>query len=113
MADIEKGANPTEISWTAPTTNVDGSPVNGPLNYRLYRSDTEVFDMDDGHFFELVGALQPEGHYVAPIGQFPPGRNVIALTAVDADEDESALSNTLGFTITNGLIPNPPRLLDL
>jgi len=110
MADIEKGVNPTSFSWQAPTENVDGSPVNGPLNYNLYRSSTEVVNPDTDFFYVVVGTLQTEGVYSAPLDQFPEGRHVIALTAVDADGDESALSNTLGFRI--GIAPNPPLLLD-
>ena len=109
MADIEKGVNPTSFSWQAPTENVDGSAINGPLNYNLYRSGTEVVDPDTDFFYVVVGTLQQDGSYEAPLDQFPEGRHVIALTAVDADGDESALSNTLGFRI--GIAPNAPTLL--
>ena len=109
MADVEKGKNPTDFSWTAPTENVDGSPVNGPLNYNLYRSDSEAITKSD-FFYVVVGTLQQDGTYRAPLDQFPEGRNVIVLTAVDADGDESAFSNSLGFSVTDGLVPRPPVL---
>lgn len=109
MADIEKGINPADFSWQAPTSNVDGSVINGPLNYNLYRSSTEVVNPDTDFFYVVVGTLQSDGRYTAPLTDFPEGRHVIALTAVDADGDESALSNTLGFRV--GIAPNAPTLL--
>ena len=113
MADIERGDNPKFLSWHAPTENVDGTPITGPLVYNLYRADNEdlISSMPSLHY-SMPGTLQPEGHYRAPLEQFAPGRHVIALTAVDADGDESAFSNTLGFTITVGVDPRPPVLLD-
>jgi hypothetical protein len=111
MADIEKGINPTTFSWQPPITNVDGSPVNGPLNYNVYTSDTDTVSKATGVFYVVVGTLQTDGSYTAPLDQFPDGRNVLALTAVDAEGDESGLSNTLGFTITDGVAPRPPVLL--
>lgn len=109
MADIEKGTNPETFSWQAPTQNTDGSAIDGPLNYNLYRGDDET-SIGSEPYFVVVGELQSEGVYRAPIEGFPEGRHVIALTAVDAGGDESALSNTLGFSIA--LIPQAPVLLD-
>lgn len=109
MADIEKGENPPNFEWTAPTTNVDGSAINGPLNYRMYRREDDDPMTAEDLFFEVVGTLQEGGVYQAPFPSMPDGRNVIALTAVDADGDESAFSNTLGFEIVKR--PNAPTLL--
>jgi hypothetical protein len=30
--------NPIGLSWDAPTTNIDGSPIVEPLTYNVYRS---------------------------------------------------------------------------
>jgi len=110
MADIERGTNPESFRWQAPTKNTDGSAIEGALNYNLYRGDDEAAVLAaDEAYFVVVGELQTEGVYQAPIEGFPEGRHVIALTAVDAGGDESAKSNTLGFTIA--LIPNAPVLL--
>ncbi len=109
MADIEKGTNPESIRWQPPLTNVDGTPVNGPLDYRIYRRDDDQPHTPDDFFFVVVGDLQPNGEYVAPLPSFPNGRNVIAMTAVDAEDDESAFSNTVGFRIAS--YPNAPVLL--
>ena len=108
MASVERGTNPTSFSWQPPTENTDGTPVKGPLSYNVYRSDTDVVTRE-AVFFVVVGTLQGDGSYTAPIADFPEGRHVIALTAVDTDGDESELSNTLGFRI--GVSPLPPTLL--
>jgi len=110
VANIEKGVNPGTVRWTAPTENVDGTPVNGPLNYNLYRSDNENISKETDFFYIVVGTLVGENQYEAPLDNFPDGRNVIALTAIDIDGDESALSNTVGFTVTDGVAPLPPVL---
>lgn len=112
MADIDKGVNPTApLVWEAPTQNVDGSPVKGPLTYNLYRADTEaaLVKSPDTLFMALPGQLNPDGRYEAPLPLFPEGEHVIALTAVDTDGDESALSNTLGFRI--GIAPKAPVIV--
>ena len=111
MANLELGANPANLKWRAPTENVDGTPIQGPLNYNLYRSDSEPVSKASGVFFVLVGTLQADGTYEAPLGQFPGGRNVIAITAVDAEGDESELSNDAGFYISDGVAPRPPVLI--
>jgi len=111
MASVEKGVNPESISWQAPTQNTDGSPVKGPLTYNLYRADNEADLVRDpaNYFLALPGSLNPDGNYEAALPDFPEGRHVIALTAVDIDGDESELSNDLGFRI--GIAPNAPVLL--
>lgn len=109
MADIEKGKNPTNFKFQAPTKNVDGSPVSGPLTYIVYQTD------EDGNNPIQYVALPPslnqdvDGNYIVPIENFAEGRWVIALTATDSEGDESGLSNTLGFSIA--VAPLPPLLL--
>ena len=107
MADINKGKNPENFSFQAPTQNVDGSPVSGPLSYNLYRSDADLNDYQ--LFFVVVGTLQTDGSYLVPIENFPEGSHDIVLTAVDTEGDESAFSNSLGFTI--GVAPQAPVIL--
>ena len=113
MADIESGTNPPNIHWQPPTTNTDGSAIVSPLNYNLYRASTEAGLVKDpaNLFFVVVGTLQGDGTYLAPITGFPEGRHVVALTAVDDGGDESALSNSMGFTISDGIEPEAPLLL--
>lgn len=107
MADIEKGKNPENLRWQAPTQNVDGSAISGPLNYNLYRKDPA--DTDYEFYFVIVGTLQADGTYQAPLDGFVEGSHEIVLTAVDAEGDESAYSNSVGFTI--GVAPEAPILL--
>ncbi len=107
MADIEKGKNPANLEWFAPTENVDGSPLSGPLSYNLYRKDPG--DSEYTFFYVVVGELQPDGRYVAPLQSFPEGSHEIVMTAVDAEGDESGYSNSVGFTI--GVAPKAPVLL--
>ncbi len=100
------GTNPDSLRWQPPTENTDGTPVKGPLSYNLYRGDAEP---PDTLYFVIVGELQQDGTYIAPVENFPEGEHFIALTAVDADGDESDLSNVLQFRI--GVAPRPPVLI--
>ena len=112
MADIEKGTNPEEnLTWQAPIENTDGSPVKGPLTYNLYRADDEasLVRSPTALFMALPGQLNVDGLYEAPLPDFPEGRHVIALTAVDVQGDESELSNTVGFRI--GVAPLAPLIV--
>ena len=115
MADIEKGLNPAEFKFWAPTQNVDGTPVDGPLTYKVYRFGDEADPGTAQEYITLPPDLNQDvdGAYIVPLPQFVAGRHVIALTASDIDGDESALSNTLGFTKTAvGVPPSPPVLSD-
>jgi hypothetical protein len=105
MADVEKGKNPENLVWQAPTENVDGSPISGPLSYNLYRKDAAG---EWQFFYVIVGELQGD-RYVAPLQDFPEGSHEIVLTAVDAEGDESAYSNSMGFTI--GVAPKAPAIV--
>ena len=77
------------------------------VNYRLKLADAYRDGLDKRP--EVVGELQQDGTYVAPVENFPEGQHFIALTAVDADGDESELSNVLQFRI--GVAPRPPVLI--
>lgn len=109
MADIELGLNPTSLRWQAPTENVDGTPVNGPLNYNLYRRDPSVQDDAFVNVYVVVGELQTDGTYTAPIENLASGEHEVALTAVDADGIESDFSNSVGFRLA--AVPQAPVLL--
>jgi len=73
-----------QISWQAPTENVDGTPINGLSAYRIhygessgqYDSVVEVDGSASDHTLNLI------------VGEY-----YIAMTAVDVDGDESGLSN--------------------
>ena len=111
MAAIEKGINPANFKFRAPTENVDGSPVTQSLTYAVYTYDEN--EQNPVRYLDLPPTLNQDvdGAYVVPIEDFPVGRTVIALTATDEDGEESAFSQTLGFRLTDGVAPNPPLLL--
>jgi hypothetical protein len=106
-ADIEKGKNPGVVRWSMPTTNVDGSPIADPssLTIKIYRRDYDTAD-PYVEFMTLVGSLQTDGIWEAPLPDFPEGGHEIVLTATDAEGDESGYSNSMGFTI--GVAPSAP-----
>lgn len=111
MADLEKGVNPDSFTFQAPTKNVDDSNITAGLNINLYRAPDEASLVRDVQFlfYVVVADMNPGDTMVAPINQFPEGRHVCALTAVDKDGDESQFSQTFGFEIRVG--PNPPTIL--
>lgn len=108
MADIELGKNPAALRWQAPTENEDGSAISGALDYTLYRKDPGSSD-PYVNFMVIVGDLQVDGTYSAPLPQFPEGSHEIVLTAKDEQGDESAFSNSVSFTI--GIAPKAPTFL--
>lgn len=109
MADIDKGKNPANFKFQAPTENVDGSPVSAPLTYKVYRAANSVDPLEE--FLVLPASLNQDvdGNYVVPIEDFSEGSHVIALTATDAEGDESGFSNTLGFSIA--VAPKAPVII--
>lgn len=107
MADIDKGKNPENLRWQAPVENADGSAISGPLNYNLYRRAPG--EPEYVFYFVIVGALQADGTYSAPLINFAEGSHELVMTAVDAQGDESAYSNSVGFSI--GVAPKAPKFL--
>lgn len=118
MADIERGTNPESFRFRAPVSDTEGNPVNGPLTYNLYRGDSDTaVDLEQEVYLVLppdIAVVEEDpvngDIYEVPLPDFVEGRHVIALTAVDADGDESVKSNTLGFRI--GVAPEAPVFLD-
>jgi len=113
MADVEKGLNPADFVMQPPTQNVDGTAIDGDLTYKIYRLGDENDLSTAIEYLTLPPSLNQEadGTYIIQLPQFVAGRHVIAMTASDIDGDESALSNTLGFTRTAvGVPPEAPSL---
>ncbi len=109
MADIDKGKNPSLLRWQPPSEYEDGSSITdlSDLSYNLYRRTPGEADYE--LYFVVVGELQTDGTYSAPLGDFVEGAHEIVLTAVDAEGDESAYSNSITFII--GVAPKPPIFL--
>ena len=100
--------NPTELSWRAPTTNVDGTPIQYELNYELGIQDTDGVIQPN---VLIVGNLREDDMYVAPIADmdFALGSHTIALRSMAVDEPNrvSEWSETVQFFISQA-IPKPP-----
>jgi hypothetical protein len=85
MTSVQITSGGTEITWSPPTRNDDGTPLTDLAAYRIHvgtisRSYHQQVDVSDPaatrHFLELQ-----------------PGEYYIAMTALDAEGNESALSN--------------------
>jgi hypothetical protein len=79
------------LSWDAPVENVDGSTLTDLSGFRVYygsasRSYDQSIEIADATATELVLNLSPETYY-------------FAMTAYDAEGNESAFSNEVSKTI--------------
>lgn len=99
--------NPTMLSWKAPTTNVDGTPITYALEY-------EVGIVADGTITPLMvvpAQLQTGTDYEAPIGglglDYGTYEIVLRTFAKEDPERVSDWSNSVEFAISEQ-IPNPP-----
>jgi hypothetical protein len=85
MTSVEVILDGTRISWSPPAQNIDGTPLAGLFAYRIYVGSKsqqydqhiELLDTDSTHCYV---DLQPGEYY-------------IAMSAVDLNGNESALSN--------------------
>lgn len=86
---LAQAATPTAtVSWTAPTTNTDGSSITAALTYNLY-AGTSCTSMS-----KLVSGITTVSTVVTSPTTLAPGTTVcFAVTAV-ANGVESAQSNT-------------------
>ena len=83
------GSNSLMLSWTAPTTNEDGSPLEDLAGYRIY------YGNESGNYF-----------YVAEIGNSTAAKlsNLsdkswyVVVTAYDFFGNESSFSNEINYT---------------
>jgi hypothetical protein len=100
--------NPKQLIWQAPTTNVDGTPIDYVLNY-------EVGLSVDGKMEPLMvvpGQLQEGGDYNAPIADLglTSGKAYsIALRSFAKEQPsrKSLYSDPVKFAISDR-IPSPP-----
>ena len=107
----EQNAIIEALTWTAPTENVDGTPIDYALTYRLY--------VDDVPTSTFPGTLNETGSYSYPLADVAavgsPGSYVVALTAfpegVDLDQEperESDPSNAITITAVEVVRPKGP-----
>lgn len=107
--------NPKNLSWIAPTTNTDGSPITNPLDYELGVRRAE--DAAPQAYMSVVGSLQEGGDYNAPLDKtglqtgVPLFLSLRAINRMDPsnpmDDLTSAWSNEVEILLSNG-IPEAP-----
>ena len=76
--------NPTTLSWKAPTTNVDGTPIDYELEYEVGIA-SENAEGDYAPLVTIPGQLREEDTYEAPISDLllDYGEHTIALRSFD------------------------------
>lgn len=76
------------VSWQAPQENVDGSPVSGIDEYRIYYGEASgQYDYTE----EVPGAAT--SHTI----ELPVGEYFLVMTAIDIEGDESGYSNEVSL----------------
>jgi len=87
-----------DVSWVAPTTNTDGSPLTDVVSYRVYYSTTDP-PCPTG---SAIGAaapkvpLPPDQRLVVRLTGLTVGKlYFVAVTAVNSRGNESSCTNTL------------------
>ncbi len=95
-----QAANKTKLSWSPPTTNVDGTPLTDLGGYKIYcgiaaRTYNVIKDVGNVVEYLILNMVSKDGTYFC------------AVTAYDTTGNESAYSNEVSFTI-DYTAPNPP-----
>lgn len=91
------------LTWEAPTTNSDGSPLTDLASYKIYREVN-----GDGNFALLAGVAEPTTTYSDTT--LSDGVFCYYVTAVDDTGNESGPSNTACKTIDTILPGSPANL---
>jgi Fibronectin type III domain len=88
-----------DVSWVAPTTNVDGSPLTDVVSYRVYYSSTTDPPCPTG---SAIGAaapkvpLPPDQRLVVRLTGLTVGKlYFVAVTAVNSRGSESSCTSTV------------------
>lgn len=85
MTSVAVSSGSARISWQPPTENVDDSPLTDLSHYRIYVGTVSR------SYYRQIDVFDPSATtYDVGLG---PGEYYIAMTAIDADGMESALSN--------------------
>jgi len=98
------------LRWQPPTTNVDGTPIDYPLDYELGSKLTTDAGEPQARFV-VVGTLQGDGTYEAPLAQmgWAVGQHELYLRAINHN-DLNAVSawNDPILLSVSASVPNPP-----
>jgi hypothetical protein len=81
----QSAAGTAELSWSAPTERVDGSPVGAIAGYRI------LYGTASGQYDQSAEIPNP-GVTTFVVDNLAPGRWFFAVTAISADQQESAPS---------------------
>jgi hypothetical protein len=79
------------LNWVAPTENVDGSPLTDLAGYRVY------YGTSSRSYANSVPVSSPGASSVSITA--PSGDYYVAMTALDAEGNESAYSNEVLKTV--------------
>ena len=106
--------NPSVILWDKPQNNVDGTPIDYPLEYEVGLAD-ENGDIQPKA--TIVGSLQAnDTTYEAPIKDMglQAGEHEMAIRSFEKDNPlrKSVWSDTVNFTITK-VLPEAPKNLQV
>jgi len=84
------------LHWAAPTQNEDGSALDDLAGYRVY------WGQDPGGPYEHSADIGDPAETSHVVKEIPDGTWYFVMTAVNADQAESTLSNEVSIEIENG-----------
>ena len=108
--------NPTVASWTAPTTNTDGSALTDLAAYNVYMASGATVPVFPGAGWTKTTvaaaspAPAPNTTVTTSLGAQPNGQRYIVVTAVDLAGNESAGTAAVAFLVDR-LAPTVPSNL--
>ena len=76
------------VSWQAPQENVDGSPISGISEYRIYYGETSG---------QYPNTEEVAGSATSHTIDLPVGEYFLVMTAIDIEGDESGYSNEVSL----------------
>jgi len=95
--------NPEKLSWTAPDTNTDGTPIDYALSYNMY--------VDGTINSSFPGSLNPDGRYEIPFADTAIGNEGtfnITLTAFNQTFPEAESDPSAPLEVTFAPVPLAP-----
>lgn len=127
MADSSGGFT---LSWTLPTTNIDGSPLDDLAGINVYEvtcpgtidgtfGDSSIdgaqttLDATCSEAWDQTLVTTVGADVTTYSGTADPGWHYWAVTSFDASGNESALSNVGGKNVLDQLFPAPPTDLQV
>lgn len=98
--------NPTTLSWKAPTTNLDGTPIDYELEYEVGADDGKAYVP----LMTIPGQLRQNENYEAPISDLllDYGEHTIALRSFDKSMPDRMSEWSEPVTFTLATVPSRP-----